>query len=188
MAMITSMAMRSIARISMRASMWGSIRRVLGPLTLRGRALRRRVSAPRISDPPDFDSSAVEPPGVEDPGWAAALRVTGRVGAWALPLGAAGQVVAVLWGWPSPGLGTNRPGTWLVLAVGSLAFGLLGVVSLAALLMPTPSRRLAASATSAVVLGAMLLAPILGVLGLARPAVSNAAKSLGDSAPHCTRK
>lgn len=143
-------------------------------------AVRGRPNPRASQDSHDDEELGLDSPGVEDPGWSAGLRAVGRVGAWALPVGAIGLVVTALWSWPQPGIASNRPGTWLVITAGSFAFALLGVLSITALVVPTPGRRWAVSGATSAVLGSLLLAPILGVVALARPAVTNAA--LGKSA------
>jgi hypothetical protein len=135
-----------------------------------------------IIDEFEDDSDEAEEPAVEDPGWSRSLRGVGRVGAWALPLAAVGLGVSALWGWPQPGVNSDRPGTWLILTIAALGLGLLGVLAVGALLAATPGRRWAVLGGAATLAGTTLLAPVLGVVALARPAVTNASAQLGDEA------
>lgn len=121
-----------------------------------------------------FDAQAMDPEIEADNSWARALRRTGRVGVWGLPMAAIGLALSALWGWPEPGAASANPGTWLVLTVAALIFGLLGSLSVLALLTATPARGWAVASVVGLVAGTLLLAPVLGVLGLARPAVTNA--------------
>lgn len=104
--------------------------------------------------------------------WARPLRRVARVGVWTLPLAAACIALAGMWGWPTPAdpSGGGNGGSWLVLTLAGLTLLVMGVVSVAALLVATPAGRWAVGATIGVVSGSILLAPVLGLVGLARPA------------------
>lgn len=131
----------------------------------------------RYDDTPFFSELVPDPPSlaeVADAGWARELRRLGRIGVWGLPLAAISLALSALWGWPEPGVASARPGTWLLVTLAGLILGVIGTVSLMTLLAATPGRRWSMIGMVATVVGAMLLAPVLGVIGLARPAVTNA--------------
>jgi hypothetical protein len=108
-----------------------------------------------------------------DAAWERSLRFA-RSAMWALPAGAFGFAVTGVWGWPTPTAGPagQSPGAWLVTAVLSLALALVGAVALAALLSATPGRKPAAAALVSMLTGTVVFVPVLGLIGVARPAIA----------------
>jgi hypothetical protein len=103
--------------------------------------------------------------------WARALRRFARAAVWALPLGAIGVALGAAGGWPTPAAPTSgNPGTWLILTIAGLTLVVIGVVGLASLMAPTAGGPWAAGAVVAMVAGSLLLAPVLGLVALVRPA------------------
>lgn len=140
-------------------------------------------TAGTIGEPTDGDLSAIlaihsrrPVNGVAD-AWARALRRFARVAVWALPGAAICIAVAGVQGWPTAAApDTGSGGSWLVLTTAGLVLAVVGVVAISALLAATPGSWCAAAAVVAVITGSLLLAPVLGLVGLARPAGSR----LGD--------
>jgi hypothetical protein len=118
---------------------------------------------------------------VGDIEWAGALRRFARAAIWCLPAAVLAFALASVWGWPTPTAETSgaSPGTWLVVSLFGLGLWLAGVVGLAALMAATALRTWGAVAVIATIAGTVLVAPVLGVLGLARPAVVRAADVIG---------
>ena len=101
-----------------------------------------------------------------------------RAVTWAFPVGLAVLALAGVWGWPTPtDEGEQSPGTWLVCTLFGLVLVLIGVLALTALLSLTPGAGWAMAAVVLVLPGTVLLAAVLGVVGLARPAASRLALS-----------
>jgi Amt family ammonium transporter len=113
-----------------------------------------------------------------DPRWIVRTRTFARAGVWAIPAAAVAIAVASVWGVPRAGHPPTgaSPGSWLVLTAFGLALGLIGLTALAVLLVPTPGRGWGLAGLVTAVFGTVLVAPVLGVVGLARPAVGR----LGD--------
>jgi len=132
---------------------------------------------------PDF-RDLDEPVIVVEPGWAATLRRFGRLVVWALPLGALLLALSGMWGWPTPTTEPvgSSPGTWLVFTVFGLLFALVGVLALTALLATSPGRRWAMLGLGTALAGTVLLVPVLGLMGLARPAMNRLDAQLGPQA------
>ncbi len=125
--------------------------------------------------------AAVEAPhDTADAAWARSIRRFARAVVWAVPGAAFSFALAGVWGWPTPHGGPTGQsgGTWLVVTVLGLVLGLLGMIALAALLVPTPGRRWALTALIMSLLGTVLLAPMLGVIGLARPSVTSVTREI----------
>lgn len=121
---------------------------------------------------------------VHDARWAAGLRRYGRAIAWLLPVGVIALTLSVLWGWPTPSQEPSgaSPGTWLAVTGAGFALWLIGLTAVAALLASTPGRIWSAVAVIASVAGAALMLPVVGVIGLARPAVSRTTGLIGADA------
>ena len=115
-----------------------------------------------------------------DATWGRRLRRGARVAVWSLPAAAACLALAGIWGWPAMGRDPAgvSPGTWLVVTVSGLVLGLVGVVAMSALLASNGGRRWSLVALGAALTGTVLLAPVLGVIGLARPSLTRVAASL----------
>jgi hypothetical protein len=111
---------------------------------------------------------------VSDLQWAGQLRRFGRAAVWCLPAAVAALAVASWWGWPAPGAEPHgaSPGTWLLVTVLGLTLWAVGLVAVTALAVSTPGRPWAVASLLLGLSGALALAPMLGVLGVARPAVS----------------
>jgi hypothetical protein len=130
-------------------------------------------------DPDEVAESADEPlidddaRRVLDAAWARTLRFA-RSATWALPAGAFGFALVGVWGWPKPTAGPSgqSPGTWLVITLISLALILVGGVALAGLLGATPGRYPAAGALVAMLVGTVVFVPVVGLVGVARPAIA----------------
>jgi hypothetical protein len=109
-----------------------------------------------------------------DAAWARTLRFA-RSATWALPAGSFGFALVGVWGWPKPTAGPTgqSPGAWLVITLISLALTLVGGVALAGLLGATPGRYPATAALVAMLLGTVVFVPVLGLVGVARPAIAS---------------
>jgi hypothetical protein len=107
-----------------------------------------------------------------DPRWAADLRRIAVFGAWTLPLGALVLAVSGLWGWPEPTSVSTHPGVWAAFTTAGTALTLLGTLAVAALLTATRGRRWAIFGSMSTITGALLIAPMIGVLAIARPAAN----------------
>ncbi len=119
--------------------------------------------------------AALPPP---DPNWAPRVRAFARPAVWAVPGAAVALSVASVWGVPrphDPPAGAS-PGAWLMLTAFGLGLALVGAIALTTLVIATPGRGWALTGLVLAVLGTVLSAPALGVIGLARPA----AEHLGD--------
>jgi hypothetical protein len=116
--------------------------------------------------------------------WAPALRRFGRIMAWVMPLGVTALSLSTLWGWPTPSAEPSgaSPGTWLVVTALGLGAWLIGLIAVSALLVTSPGRIWSAVSVIASIAGATLLLPVLGVMGLARPAASRTAGLIGPDA------
>lgn len=116
--------------------------------------------------------------------WASALRSFARGAVWALPAGALLLALSNVFGWPTettePAL--VSPGTWVVVTAFGLGLWLVGVVALAALVAGTRVRPWGYVAVVASALGVALLAPVVGAVGLGRPAISRTATTIQDDA------
>jgi hypothetical protein len=128
----------------------------------------------------DPDPVADPDPVPPDVAWAGSLRLFARGAVWALPVAAVCFATGGLWGWPTPTREPSgqSPGTWLVVSLIGLLLGAAGVTGLVALLSPTAARRWSLAALVGVAAGTVLVAPVLGVVALARPAVSRLAGQL----------
>jgi hypothetical protein len=117
-------------------------------------------------------------------GLGATLARSVRVAVWALPASAVCLALSGMWGWPTryaEPAGAS-PGTWLVVTLGGLILGLIGVLCLTVLVAATPGRAAGIVAVVLVLIGSLLLAPVLGVLGLARPAGTRMEGRIGGEA------
>src|SRR5690606_13024544 len=114
--------------------------------------------------------------------WASALRSFARGAVWCLPVAALLLALSSVFGWPTettePAL--VSPGTWVVVTALGLGLWLVGVVALAALVAGTRVRPWGYVAVVASALGVALLAPVVGVVGLGRPAISRTAMTVQD--------
>ncbi len=99
-----------------------------------------------------------------------------RAGVWAVPAAAGALAVTAIWTAPRPGEPPNgaTPGVWLIVTVTALILALIGVLCLTGLLAPTRGRRWALAAVGCLLVGTVLLAPVLGVVGLGFPAADQA--------------
>jgi Amt family ammonium transporter len=114
--------------------------------------------------------------------WGRSLRRFGRGVVWTLPVAAVCFALGGMWGWPTrtaEPAGVS-PGTWLVVTVLGLILGLAGVLAMTALLSATPGRRWSLAALVSVLTGTVLLAPVLGVIAVARPSVTRMVGRLGQ--------
>jgi len=128
----------------------------------------------------------------ENPGWrvpgsrptAYRLAALALGALWAVPAAAICFALGGLWGWPTPDEGPTgqSAGTWLVVTLLGLLFGLLGAVSLTALLAATTGRRWALIALLFVAAGTVFFAPVVGLVGLARPSVTSIAGQISRDA------
>ncbi|GEM_PF-1430186 len=116
--------------------------------------------------------------------WARSMRRFARATVWAVPAAAICFALGGLWGWPTPDEGPTgqSAGTWLVVTLLGLLFGLLGAVSLTALLAATTGRRWALIALLFVAAGTVFFAPVVGLVGLARPSVTSIAGQISRDA------
>jgi Amt family ammonium transporter len=116
-----------------------------------------------------------------DARWGRSLRRFARVGVWAIPVAAALFGIASIWGWPRPAETPSgqSPGTWLVVTLFSLVLGLIGVLALTALLATTPGRGWAIFGLLATATGTVVFAPMLGLVGVARAAVTSMGPQMG---------
>jgi hypothetical protein len=133
---------------------------------------------------PDPGGDIAEPDGVAlidddarrllEAAWARTLRFA-RSATWALPAGAFGFALVGVWGWPKPAAGPTgqAPGVWLVITLISLALTLVGGVALTGLLGATPGRYPAAGALVAMLTGTVVFVPVVGLVGVARPAIAS---------------
>ncbi len=121
---------------------------------------------------------------VGDLGWAASLRAFARMTVWGLPAAVVFLALSTVWGWPTTTSESHgaSPGTWLVVTLVGLGLWLTGVMGLAALVAATPVRAWGFVAVTFTIAGTVFLAPVIGVLGLARPAISRTADSIGADA------
>jgi hypothetical protein len=154
-------------------------------------------SVPSAAAPDDYESLVDIPPGggidfewgvprqpVWDARWAESLRRFGRAVVWALPLGVIGLILSTVWGWPTSTSEPSgaSPGTWLAITALGLGLWLIGLTALSALLATSPGRIWSAVAVIASIAGTALLLPMVGVVGLARPAVSRGSELIGSDA------
>jgi Amt family ammonium transporter len=125
-----------------------------------------------------FDSPR---PVTPEAAWGRTLRRFARSAVWTLPMAAVCLALSGMWGWPTRAAepAGESPGTWLVVTVFGLILGLAGVLAMTALLSATPGRSWSVGALVLVLTGTVLLAPVLGVLALARPSVTRLAGRLG---------
>jgi len=117
-------------------------------------------------------------------GWARALRRFARTAVWAMPSAAACFALAGMWGSPGsadPTSGSESPGTWLLVVLLGLFLSLIGAIALTALFAATTGRRWALVSLVTMLAGTLLLSPVLGLVAVARPAVSRleSAKQIG---------
>jgi hypothetical protein len=121
---------------------------------------------------------------LRDVHWAETLRRFGRAVVWVLPVGVIGLTLSTIWGWPtltSEPSGAS-PGAWLAITALGFALWLIGLTGLSALLATSPGRIWSAVAVIASIAGATLLLPVIGVIGLARPAVGRTSALIGSDA------
>jgi hypothetical protein len=118
---------------------------------------------------------------VGDIQWSRALRRFAQASIWCLPAAVLTLALASVWGWPTPTSETSgaSPGTWLMMSLLGLGLWLAGVVALAALVAATGLRPWGIVAVLATIAGTVFVAPVLGVIGLARPAVLRTAEVIG---------
>jgi hypothetical protein len=104
-----------------------------------------------------------------------------RGGVWAIPAGAVALSVTSFWTVPKPGQPPSgaSAGAWLVVVVAGLILSLIGVLCLTGLLAPTPGRRWALAGLLSLLIGTVLLAPALGVVGLGQPAADQLGSAAG---------
>ena len=162
------------------------------------------AAAPLVPYPPA--AASIEPPPIEsyeellgglgerpfdsprpvtpEAAWGRSLRRFARTLVWTLPVAAICFALSGMWGWPTwtAEPAGESPGTWLVVTVFGLILGVVGVLAMTALLSSTPGRRWSLAALISAVTGTVLLAPILGVVGLARPSVTRVTDRLGPDA------
>jgi hypothetical protein len=133
---------------------------------------------------PDFSGFGRFGPGVGpeaavllDQAWARTVRRFARVNVWGLPLATACFALAGMWGWPKAS--SPAPAAWLAVDVVGLVLTLVAFMGLAALFAPTPARRWSLVGLYAMVCGAIFIAPVLGLLGVARPSLTRETKAIG---------
>lgn len=117
---------------------------------------------------------------VGDDGWARSLRSFAQAAVWLMPAGVVLLALSSVFGVPTA---TSEPqlvsaGTWVVVTTLGLGLWLLGVVALAALVATSRARGWAIVAVVASALGVALVGPLIGVSGLARPAVTRTAQGV----------
>jgi hypothetical protein len=117
---------------------------------------------------------------VADDRWASSLRTFARAAVWCLPAAVLLLALSSVFGWPTdtsePSL--VSPGTWVVITALGFGLWLIGVAALAALIAPSPARPWGFVAVIASSLGVVLLTPVVGATGLARPAITRTASSI----------
>jgi Amt family ammonium transporter len=112
--------------------------------------------------------------------WARSLRRFARFGVWTLPFAAICVALGVVREWPTAAEpATASAGSWLVLTVSALVLMVVGVVSVGALLAATAGRWWAVASVLSVIAGSLLLAPVLGLMGLARPVAPQLEQQFG---------
>jgi hypothetical protein len=131
----------------------------------------------------DYTMLAPRSPIVPDEQWASSLRSFARAAVWALPVAALLLALSAVFGWPTE---TTEPilvspGTWVVVTALGLGLWLVGVVGLAALSAYTRVRPWGYVAVVASALGVALLAPVVGAVGLARPAITRVVVAADDA-------
>jgi hypothetical protein len=121
---------------------------------------------------------------LRDVQWAATLRRFGRAVVWVLPVGVIGLTLSTVWGWPTPTREPSgaSPGAWLAITALGCGLWLIGLTGISALLATSPGRIWSAVAVIASIVGATLLLPVIGVIGLARPAVGRTSGLIGTDA------
>jgi hypothetical protein len=121
---------------------------------------------------------------IGDPGWARVLRRFSRIAVWMLPFSAGCIALSGMWGWPKPVPSHSAwQALWLVMNLVGLLLAIVGVIGLSALFAATTARRWAFTALVTMLGGSLFLAPVLGLIAVARPAVANVAGHIGaDSA------
>ncbi len=121
---------------------------------------------------------------IGDPGWGRVMRRFSRAAIWALPFGAACVAVTGMWGWPTATsvVAAAWPASWLLVNLLGLVLTVIGIIGLTALLAATTARRWAFTALVSMLLGAIALAPVLGLIGVARPAVARLRPHIGAEA------
>jgi hypothetical protein len=131
----------------------------------------------------DYTTVARRIPVLPDERWAASLRSVARVAVWALPLAALLLALSAVFGWPTEETEPIivSPGTWVVVTALGLGLWLIGVVGLAALSAYTRVRPWGYVAVAASALGVALLAPVVGAVGLARPAITRTVAATDDA-------
>jgi hypothetical protein len=131
----------------------------------------------------DPDEGGASPDMVLDNAWVVRLRRFGRGAVWSLPVGALLLALGGMWGWPTSTEATDgkSPGTWLLFTVAGLVCGLFGVLALTALMSESRGRLCALLGLFSAIAGTVMVAPILGVIGLARPAVTRLGNTLGPA-------
>jgi Amt family ammonium transporter len=167
-------------------------KRITAPVNGHRRTVEQTQIAEDFGDPPDeFDLDRDPPPEpaedaasvalidddacrVLDAAWARTLRFA-RSATWTLPAGAFGFALVGVWGWPTPAAGPTgqAASAWLVITLISLALTLVGGVALTGLLGATPGRYPAAGALVAMLTGTVVFVPVVGLVGVARPAIAN---------------
>jgi hypothetical protein len=117
------------------------------------------------------------------PRWAARLARLGRVAVWGLPAAAVCFALAGLWRWPTAERGPSMvsPGTWLLVTVAGLVLALVAALGVSAVLANTRGRVLSLVGLLMSLAGTVLVAPILGVVALARTAVSRTGAEIGTA-------
>jgi hypothetical protein len=111
---------------------------------------------------------------VSDLQWVLRVRRFGRATVWCLPAAVVALAVTSVWGWPRPGDEPHgaSPGTWLLVTILGLVLWTVGLVAVTALAISTPGRPWALASLLLGLVGALVLAPMIGLIGIARPAVS----------------
>jgi len=131
----------------------------------------------------DYTTVVPRSPVLPDERWAASLRSFARAAVWALPVAALLLALSAVFGWPTETTESIivSPGTWVVVTSLGLGLWLIGVVGLAALSAYTRVRRWGYVAVAASALGVALLAPLVGAVGLARPAITRVVVAADDA-------